>query len=217
MLFLNSRYKPCFASFISTVILQELKYTLFILILRATSPVMLSAKEVLKRLLYFKKIFFLTSHTIISSWFSLQSFSLSSVLMYSFLSSYLLPLMCTVGLLCPSLDDSSYKHFMIFAIHIKVLLSPFGFINVLDCVQAKRIHVGQGSEGKHLQTITDEYTFQTIGQTGEGEWLWLLRASFPGTLLLQDEKSALHTDEDMDHGPALAWVSPGKKKGPPKK
>lgn len=42
--------------------------------------------------------------------------------------------MYTVGLLNPFLDDSSYEHFMIFATHIKDLLSPSGFINVVDCV-----------------------------------------------------------------------------------
>lgn len=58
---------------------------------------------------------------------------------------------------------------MIFAAHLKSFAFCSGFINILDCVKASRIHVGQGCEGKHLQTITDEHIFQTIGQTGEGE------------------------------------------------
>lgn len=126
--------------------------------------------------------------------------------------------MYTVGLLCPSLDDSSYKHFMIFVIHIKVLLSPSGFINVLDCVQAKRIHVGQGSEGKHLQTITDEYLFQTVGQTGEGEWLWLLRASLSLALSYCRMRNQHFTQMRPNHG-HLHWLESlqAKKKGPPKK
>lgn len=85
--------------------------------------------------------------------------------------------MYTVYLLNPSLDDRSYEHFMIFATHLKVLLSPSGFTNALDCVKANRIHLWQRCEGKHLQTISDEDIFQTIEQTGEGEWLQLLTAS----------------------------------------
>lgn len=59
MLFLNSRYKTVsswFASLISTVISQELKYPLIFLILQTTSPVMFSvflSKEVLNKAIIF--------------------------------------------------------------------------------------------------------------------------------------------------------------------
>lgn len=94
----------------------------------------------------------------------------------AFLSPYLLSCIQFFSSVLPQMTVP--KSTLWSLLHIsKVLLSVSGFINILDCVKANRIHVGQGFEGKHLQTITDEYIFQTIGQTGEGEWLQLLIAS----------------------------------------
>lgn len=87
----------------------------------------------------------MTFHTFISSQFSLQTFLLSSVLMYSFLPSYLLPCTQLISILPWMTAPTSTLWSLL---HIKVLLSPSGFINVLDCVKAKKNIFMTGIWGK---------------------------------------------------------------------